>query len=98
MYELIAENPTQFSDIEAFKDFRLISLEDMTLLGAPVIGSQAMEVTLKENTPTGERDKQTTGVKQPCWFNHPQEQSGYSADAIHNTHVRLCWKTRINRV
>ena len=27
---------------------RLIRLEDMTLLGAPVIGSQAMEVTLKE--------------------------------------------------
>ena len=35
--ELIAENPTKFSDIEAFKDFRLIRLEDMTLLGAPVI-------------------------------------------------------------
>ena len=41
---LITENSKKFSDIEAFKDFRLIRLEDMTLLGAPVIGSQAMEV------------------------------------------------------
>ena len=46
--ELIAENPKKFSDIEDFKDFRLIRLEDMTLLGAPVIGSQAMEAALKE--------------------------------------------------
>ena len=46
--ELIAENPKKFSDIETFNDFRLIRLEDMTLLGAPVIGSQAMEATLKE--------------------------------------------------
>ena len=48
--ELIVENPKKFSDIEAFKDFQLIRLEDMTLLGAPVIGTRAMEVTLKEKT------------------------------------------------
>ena len=48
--ELIAEDPSKFSHIKSFKNFRLVQVEDMTLLGAPVMGNRAMETSLKEKT------------------------------------------------
>ena len=48
--ELIAQDPNKVSGFAAFKDFRLIKLEDMSLLGAPIVDNRAMEATLKEKT------------------------------------------------
>ena len=45
--ELIAQDPSKVSGLAAFNDFRLIKLEDVSLLGAPIRNNRAMEVILK---------------------------------------------------
>ena len=46
--ELIAQEPSKVAGFAAFKDFRLIKLEDMRLLEAPILNNRAMEAILKE--------------------------------------------------
>ena len=47
---MIAQDPHKVSGFADFKDFRLIKVEDMSLLGALIIDNQAMEVILKDKT------------------------------------------------